>query len=214
VSVKWWRRILLIAVAAAIVVVVYLYRQELGLVSSSRPTDQSSTSDAGSDQPVRPAHVVWQTVDRTADGFKIQMPADIREVQIPAYNEQGGAEQVDMILAYPDADTTYSLAWADNPPVERVNQGSVQQTLDMARNDALARTQTSLVNESRSSRMGFPTREFSGRNVGGGVFNARLILAGKRLYMLIAAYPSDSARRSQDVSHFFDSFSLASASKN
>jgi hypothetical protein len=90
----------------------------------------------------------------------------------------------------------------------------VQQTLDMARNDALARTQTSLVNESRSNLLGFPSREFSGRNVGGGVFNARLILAGKRLYMLIAAYPSDSARRSQDVSYFFDSFSLASTSKN
>jgi hypothetical protein len=211
--VKSWRSIVLVAVFIAIAVVIYLYRQELGLMGLSHGPGQDSSSDQTASS-ARPAHIVWQTVDRTADGFKVEMPADTKEIQIPAYNDQGGAEQVDMIFAYPDAETTYSIAWADDPPVERINHGSVQQTLDMARNDALARTQTTLINESHSNRQGYPAREFIGHNAGGGVFNSRLILAGKRLYMLTASFSSAEARRDKDVSHFFDSLSLISAPKS
>jgi hypothetical protein len=84
----------------------------------------------------------------------------------------------------------------------------------MARDDALARTQCSMVSESRSNRQGYPARDFVGRNEGGGIFNARLILAGTRLYMLTAASPAESARRDQDVQRFFDSFNLTAESRN
>ena len=113
-------------------------------------------------------------MDRTPDGFKVQMPADIKQIQVPAYNEQGGAEQVDMIYAYPDSETCFSVAWADNPPVERANFNAPDRTLDMARDDAMARTQTTLVEESAFSQQGFPGRYFSSRNLGGGVMNSRL----------------------------------------
>ena len=42
----------------------------------------------------------------------------------------------------------------------------------------------------------------------GGLFNARLILKGTKLYMMIAAFLAASARREEDVNHFFDSFKL------
>ena len=78
----------------------------------------------------------------------------------------------------------------------------------MARDGALGRTQTTLLSESRDNRNGYPSRDFSARNAGGGILNARLILAGNRLYLLIATFPAASARRDEDVNHFFDSFSL------
>jgi hypothetical protein len=147
-------------------------------------------------------------LDRTPDGFKVDMPTDVKEIQIPAYNERGGADQVSMIFANPDAETTYSVVWADDPPVARVNGMAPDQTLDAARDGALARTQTTLVSESKNGQQGRAEREFSARNVGGGVLNSRLIFAGTRLYMLIAAFPAASARRDEDVTRFFNSFVL------
>jgi hypothetical protein len=134
------------------------------------------------------------------------MPSDVKEIQIPAYNESGGADQVSMIYSYPNSETSFSVAWADNPPVVRVNNRVPDRILNMARNGALARTQTTLEGESRITPGGFPALDFAARNAGGGVMNSRLISAGSRLYMLIAAFPSANARRDQDVTRFFNSF--------
>ena len=38
------------------------------------------------------------------------------------------------------------------------------------------------------------------------MLNSRLICAGQHLYMLTATFPSMSARREQDVTRFFSSF--------
>lgn len=182
----------------------WLHREELGLFPGAGSSGDSATQSDG----FHPAHVIWQKVDRTPDGFKIEMPADSKEIQIPAYNGTGGSEQVAMLYAYPDADTSFSVAWADNPPVSRANQANADSTLNEARDNALARTQSTLVSESKNNRQGFPARDFIGRNSGGGIFNARLVLAGQRLYMLTASFPSSGARRDQDVKHFFDSFTV------
>ncbi len=161
--------------------------------------------------------IAWQTVDRSADGFQVQMPsAAVSETQIPAYNTDGGAEQVPMIeavVADPDGglDTTYAAAWADNPPVERAAGDDAEKTLDMARDGALGRTETSLVSESTHDRDGYRIRDFMARNAGGGILDGRLILAGTQLYMLLATHPSLSARRDADVNRFYDSFTLTAA---
>ena len=97
---------------------------------------------------------------------------------------------------------------ADDPPVARYSDMSPDKTLDTARDGALARTQTTLVSETKGQPQGFPDREFASRNIGGGVMNSRLIYAGKRLYMLIAAFPSTSARRDEDVNRFFNSLQI------
>jgi hypothetical protein len=97
--------------------------------------------------------------------------------------------------------------------VERVNSEVPDRTLDMARDDAMQRTQTTLVEESEISQQGFPGRYFS-RNLGGGVMNSRLILARRRLYMLTATFPSAGARRDEDVTRFFNSFSVVPTSRN
>ena len=210
-SVKRWYYIVIGVIVLGGAVYMYLHRQELGLVApagSSTPiTDGSSSVNQGG-VPAAPAHIVWNSVSRPKDGFQLEMPVDSKEIQIPAFNESGGTEQVQMLYSYPDASTSFSIAWADEPPVERVSGNSADKTLDTARDDSLARTQATLIGETRTNKLGYPARDFSGRNDGGGIFNARLILAGHRLYMLIAAFPSASARRNEDVNHFFDSFHI------
>lgn len=211
-SVKRWYYIVLAGLLLASAYV-YLHRQELGLTGPRGLLSSDAPSADLASSASRLPLMKWQTIDRSSDGFRVEMPGDIREIQIPAYNEHGGAEQVDLIYATPSAEITYSAAWADNPPVSRANGQISDRVLDMARDDALARTQTNLISESRSSPGGYPTRNFAARNVGGGVMDVQLTYVGHRLYMLIVAFPSTSARREQDVTRFFNSFKLANSGR-
>ncbi|HEY1987127.1 MAG TPA: hypothetical protein VGG85_17055 [Terracidiphilus sp.] len=183
---------------------VYLYIEREGPGIGGLLHAASSGGDPGQGSG-RPARLHWKMEERPDEGFKVDLPADPKDLQVPAYNEDGGSEQVKMIVANPDADTTFGVTWEDNPPVARVSH-TPERTLNMARDGMLARTQTSLVSESRGAQRGNPTLDISARNGGGGVLNARFIFAGDRLYMLIALFPSSSARREQDVTRFFNSF--------
>jgi len=139
------------------------------------------------------------------------MPAAASEASVSAYTASGVVEQVEMIEAQVDPDTTYAVAWSNNPPVERAASEDAEKTLDMARDGALGRTQTSLVSEWRGETDGHASREFVARNAGGGILNGRLILKETKLYMLIATFPASDVRRQEDVKAFFDSFKLTTA---
>lgn len=206
---KWLFSIVLSIILVVGLVYVYLHRQELGL-GGSRPSpgEETAVSAPAQTGQTMPAAIVWEKVDRSSDGFKVEMPTGIQEAQVPAYNEHGGEEPVKMIFSNPNAETTFSVAWADNPPVARASQRSAERTLEMARDDALNRTQTALVNESGASFDGFPARDFTAQNANGGMMNSRLIYAGQRLYMLTATFPSAAARRDTDVLRFFNSFAI------
>lgn len=181
---------------------VYEYRGDFGLGGAG--DGQGKGANPGEPR----GHAAWQTIDRSADGFKVQVPAAASETQIPAYTGSGVVEQVEMIEAQVAPDTTYAVAWADNPPVERAASEDPEKTLEMAQDGALGRTQTSLIKESRGEIDGHTSHDFLARNAGGGILDARLILTGTKLYMLIATFPDTGARREEDVDHFFNSFSL------
>jgi hypothetical protein len=206
--------LLAIFVIAAIAYCAYYYRIELGLVRPPNPPlIQSATPppmESQSGQPTGPPRT-WQTIDRPADGFHVDMPAGAVQAQAPAYTAKGGIEQVEMLQATPSPETTFAVSWAENPPVERASREDSDRTLDLAINGALARTRTVLIAESRSTFAGYQARDFAARG-NQGVMNARLILAGKRLFMLVATFPSQSAQNDGDVNHFFNSFSVTEPS--
>ncbi|MGA2537185.1 MAG: hypothetical protein ABSF53_14305 [Terracidiphilus sp.] len=207
--VKTWQIFALAAAVALGVGYVILHLHEWGLAGSHPTASEGSHNQAG--KGPHPAAIEWKKLDRAGDGFKVEMPQDIKQIEIPAYTETGGTQPLKMIFSNPDAETTYSIAWQDDPPVARANRRAADQTLEMARDGAIARTQTTLVNEIRNNTQGFPGRTFEARNSGGGVMNAELIYTGPRLYMLMAAFPSISARRDRDVERFFSSFTITSA---
>jgi hypothetical protein len=214
VDVKRWFYIILGVILLLGVVYVIRHRSDLGLGSAMGGNSDLTPNSGLPGTPAHPAKISWQSVDRTPDGFKVEMPADVKEIQVPAYNDQGGPEQVGMIYAYPDSETCFSVSWAEDPPIERANFEVPDRTLDMARDDAMARTQTTLVEQSTFSQQGFPGRYFTSRNLGGGVMNSRLVLARKRLYMLTATFPTAGARRDEDVARFFSSFTVVAQSRN
>ena len=209
---KQWQIIVLAGAGLAVVGYVgATHWQQLGL-SGGQAIGDNDSRDSNEPTPpaARPPAILWTKLDRSGDGFRVDMPSDVKQIEIPAYNENGGADAVNMIFSNPDGDTQFSVSWEDNPPVARVSNGAADRTLEMAREGAVARTQTVLVSEASRTMQGFPGREFEARNSGGGVMNSRLIYAGSRLYMLIATFPSASARRDKDVSRFFNSFVVTS----
>ena len=151
----------------------------------------------------------WRPVDETSQGFKLEMPGDPRQIVVQAGNESGSTEPISMIQVKPQPDRTFAVAWADKPPVARMNDLVPEKTLDEARDGALARTATTKISEIRSNPQGFPGRDIEARNVGGGILDTRIIYAGSRLYMLIATSPSAAGRNEEDVTRFFNSFTIA-----
>jgi hypothetical protein len=107
---KWVYFAVSVVVIGAIAFFVYVHRAWLGLGSAGGgvPTEETNTD-------LEPAHVSWHAVDRTQDGFRIDMPSDTSEIQILAYNVKGGAEEMEMIVATPNAETTYAIAWDTIP---------------------------------------------------------------------------------------------------
>lgn len=209
---KHWRYIVLAALLIAGCAYVYLHRQELGVAGLFTPRTGASDASGDPAPPAgRPARIDWLTVDRPQAGFRLEMPSDTKDLQLPAYAENGGTQTINMIYSNPDSASTFSITWADNPPVVETSNRSIDHVMDMARDGALQRTQTTLVSESRSAPGGNPARDFLARNASGGVMDTRLIMAGKRLYMLSAAFPSMSARREPDVKRFFGSFQASEA---
>ena len=138
------------------------------------------------------------------------MPGDPKRVTVQANTEAGTNEPISMLLVKSDEDRTYAVAWAEKPPVARMNDLNADKTLDQARDGALTRTGTTLVTESRNNPQGYPGRDVVAHNVGGGIMDARFIFASHRLYMLIVTSPSAGARHLEDVNHFFESFTIAS----
>jgi hypothetical protein len=199
-----------IAVVAILVVigVIYAlrYRSDIGFLREWLPTKTSDANlDIGSAKDVE-----WRPVDETAQGFKLEMPGDPRQIVVQADNEAGSTEPISMLQVKPEPNRTFAVAWADKPPVARMNDLVPEKTLDEARDGALARTATTKISEVRSNPQGFPGRDIEARNVAGGILDARLIYAGSRLYMLIATSPSAAGRHEDDVTRFFNSFTIAS----
>jgi len=181
------------------------YHRNLGFLSQWLP----SHATEGIIQNPSGAELEWRPVEDATTGFKAEMPGDPQRIVVQATSETGGKEPISMLLSKPDSDRTYAIAWAEKPPVARMNDLVPDKTLDQARDGALSRTQTTLVSEIRSNPQGYPGRDVVAHNVGGGILDTRLIYAGPRLYMLIATAPSPAARHEQDVIHFFNSFAIA-----
>ena len=196
--------------AAAVAGAAYVYWQRDGFHSGelSHLWRASAFSDIDS---LGRTKAGWQTIARPDDGFSVELPVDPKDLQVPAYNEVGGAEPVHMLVASRDGETTFAVTWQDNPPIIRINNRDPERILSMARDGMLARTQTTILSESRSLQHGNQSLDVSARNTHGGVLKARLMLSGTRLYVLMVLFPSGGAVRDGDVSRFFDSFIPSSA---
>jgi len=185
---------------------VWKYRSDLHFIREWIPSRTTSGQLASNGEK----QLDWRPVDESDQGFKLEMPGDPRQVVVEATSETGANEPISMLMVKPDSDRTYAIAWAEKPPVARMNDLVADKTLDQARDGALGRTNTTQISEIRTNPQGYPGRDVVSHNASGGIMDTRFIYARPRLYMLIATAPSPAARREDEVIHFFNSFSIAS----
>jgi hypothetical protein len=206
------KRVIIIALIALGILVLYFVLRPYRLLGLGGEGARPETADRTDGSPP-PEKLHWRREDRPNDGFAVEVPGEVTETHPLATTENGGTEPINMIRSSPGGDEEFAVAWADNPPVMRAADRNPDRTLDMARDGAAASTQTTIVNESRNTSQRFPARDFVARNVNGGVLDSRLVYTGQRLYMLIATYPSMSARQEQDIDRFFNSFAISSSNR-
>jgi len=190
-------------------VYVWRYRSDLGFLRDWLPSRSADTQIASGGGK----QLDWRPIDESDQGFKLEMPGDPKQIVVQATSETGVNEPISMLMVKPDSDCTYAIAWAEKPPVARMNDLVADKTLDQARDGALGRTETTLVSEIRTNPQGYPGRDVVSHNAGGGVMDTRFIYARPRLYMLIASSPSAAARHEEEVIHFFNSFSIATSTQ-
>ncbi len=202
------RRLLfwILLILAVVAVGWYFYHNQARLMSSTSPTADTSQTAASNQNPAPPQPISWETVERPQEGIKLQMPAGAKDSEAPAFKANGAAEQVNMVLSNPNADTTFAIGWENDPPVAQANRHDPERTLQAARDGMLARTQTILIQQSDLKVAGFPALDLSARNQGGGILDARLIYVNGCLYSLIITFPDLAARRQSDVDRFYQSF--------
>jgi hypothetical protein len=219
--------VLSIVVMGAIVYCAYCYRIELGLVNGdgSEPastagsgTHQGQTGDSSIPAPSAPASTGarttdWRTVALPSGGFTVEMPGEVTDGHAPAFTRRGTEIEIPLVESSPRAGNWFAVAWDNNPPIVRATGEAAEKTLDMAQEGALTRTRAVLTAQWQSNASGYPERDFTGSIGEGGVLNARLILAGKRLFLLIATFPSSSAAQDKEVDRFFNSFRLAESAQ-
>ena len=201
---RWLFWILLIL--ALVAVGWYYYGHLVPQKLSTVQTTETTQTAASNQNPAPPPAITWETVERPQDGIKLQMPAGAKDSDAPAYKANGAAEQVNLVLSNTNSDTTFAIAWENDPPVAHANRHDPERTLQAARDGMLARTQTFLIQQSDLKVAGFPALDLSARNQGGGILDARLIYVNGCLYSLIVAFPDLAARRQSDVDRFYQSF--------
>jgi hypothetical protein len=204
-----------IVITGAIAYCIYCYRIELGIVSDQGPPAQAATAPGRGEPNAQPGpaqadipKMSWRLIERPAAGFAVEMPAEAIDAYAPAFARNGLREEVPMIEASPQSGIRFAVAWDNDPPVTRAAGEVAEKTLDMAEAGALARTRAVLTGELQSRAEGYPARDFTGRIANGGILSARMIMARRQLFMLIATFPSSSARGDDEVKRFFDSFRL------
>jgi hypothetical protein len=147
----------------------------------------------------------WQTHDSQQGGFRVELPGEPRKDVERRFREQGlrlPGMKVEGTHLWTRAEN-YAIAYRDLPDGPR-------QTDDQILDDEIKR----VLGEPRQARPadpidvgGFPGREFEYRAKGGAVYRGRVILAGTRVYVLLAGgrftEPDD-----ENVRRFLESFEV------
>lgn len=147
----------------------------------------------------------WETYSAPDGSFSIQLPGKltVEPTKIPI--ESGGTMMATMISAAPTDHTTYMVTCIDNP---NIGQKSPDQALSSTRDGALRNIQGTALTEKKINVQGFSGLDVQSRARGNSLVDMRLVVAGNRLFMIMAVATVEEDREPKTILHMFDSFKL------
>jgi hypothetical protein len=153
----------------------------------------------------------WRTYNAPDGSFSIELPGEptVKTVQIPA---EGGSTRVATILNVEATKSTgFTCTYIDD---ESIQTKSPDQAFESTRDGSLRETQGTLISQERLTIQGFPAVDVHASAAGNSLLDSRMVLAGKRLYMIVAESTPAEGRDPTTIRRVLDSFKILSPSQD
>jgi hypothetical protein len=148
----------------------------------------------------------WQTYMAPDGTFSLDLPGKptIETNQAPL--ESGGTITLHSINVAVGS-SAYTCTYVE---LENASQKSPDQVLESARDGSLRNVQGTLITQNQLTVQGFPGLQFQAHARGNSLMDSRMVLAGNRLYMIMAVAADGQNAQPKTVERMFDSFKVNS----
>jgi len=147
----------------------------------------------------------WQTYVAPDGTFSFELPGRPTVEQKQGAAEGGAARSITMVSAQPTNGTIYMCSYFEDESFENKSPDPV---LESARDGSLHKTNGTLIHQERLTVQGFPALDLQARAGGNSLLDTRMILVGKRLYMIMAVTTSEEVREPKSVQRVLASFKI------
>jgi len=110
-----------------------------------------------------------------------------------------------LVSVKPTSSTAYMCSYAED---ENIGSKSPDEVLETARDGSLSKTQGTVITQKRLTVQGYPALEMQARARGNSLLDARIVVAGKRLYLIMAVATVEQDREVNAIRRMFDSFKV------
>ena len=147
----------------------------------------------------------WQTYVAPDGTFSIELPGKptVETTQAPV--EGGGNITFHLVNAGSGGSRAYSCAYVE---LEDASQKSPDQVLESARDGSLRKVQGTLVTQNQLMVQGFPGLQYQAHGRANSLMDSRMVLVGKRLYMIMAVAADGEKAEPETVQRMFNSFRI------
>ena len=91
---------------------------------------------------------------------------------------------------------------------ENIEKKSPDEALESGRDGSLRKIQGTVISQRRMTVQGYPALEMQARARGESLVDSRMIVAGKRLYMIMAVASVQQDREPKTIQRMFESFKV------
>jgi hypothetical protein len=146
----------------------------------------------------------WQTYTAPDGSFSIELPGQPAIETIQAPLDDGGTAPLTIVSVQPTRSTAYMCSYVEN---ENLANKTPDETLEAARDGSLKKTEGRVISQSRLEVQGYPALDVQAQARENSVTDTRIVLAGKRLYMIVSV-ASAQERDRKTVQRVFESFKM------
>jgi len=147
----------------------------------------------------------WQTYTAPDAKFSVRLPGKANVETKPVPGDDGKTTSLTLIGVEPTRDTAYTCSYFDS---ESLGKKPPEQALEASMAGSLTKIQGTVISLQHITVQGYPGIDWHARARGNSLVDARMILVGNRLYMIMAVARADGDREPKTVQRVFESFKV------
>jgi hypothetical protein len=147
----------------------------------------------------------WQTYTAPDGSFSVELPGEPKVEATQAPLEGGGTTPMTLVSVNPTKSTAYMCSYVED---ENVGKKSPDEALESARDGSLQKTQGTAISQKRTTVQGYPALDMQARARGNSLLDSRMIVADKRLYLIMAVATVPEDRDVKTIQRMIESFKI------